>query len=383
MAGEIKTYQKYNSFVEIRHRKPLADVLPRIRQLRETVSATALSPEAQAVVLQACNELVGSAGVLPGPAFTLHANVAQEIAALSDSDLPRYLHYRYRYEIYPQRKILDSFPPLLQIEPASICNYRCVFCYQTDSGLTNKANGHMGMMSLDLFKQIVDQAQGNCEALTLASRGEPLINPQIKEMLSYTRGKFLATKTNTNAWYLDEAKCHAILEADLNTLVFSADAAAEPQYSNFRVGGTLERVLKNITLFRDIRAKHYPKSRLITRVSGVKVPGTPDLTEMETFWGNLVDQVAFVTYNPWENAYEQPVNEVAIPCSDLWRRMFVWWDGRVNPCDVDYKSTLSMGRLSDSTLTGLWRSEAYMQLRENHLKNKRSAASPCNRCVVV
>ena len=44
--------------------------------------------------------------------------------------------------------------------------------------------------------------------------------------------------------------------------------------------------------------------------------------------------------------YEAKENGIAEPCSDLWRRMFIWWDGVVNPCDSDYKSTLSVGRWS-------------------------------------
>ena len=63
---------------------------------------------------------------------------------------------------------------------------------------------------------------------------------------------------------------------------------------------------------------------------------------MQNFWGNLVDQVAFVNYIPWENVYDSKEINVTSPCSDLWRRMFIWWDGKVNPCDVDYKSKLSI-----------------------------------------
>ena len=109
---------------------------------------------------------------------------------------------------------------------------------------TKKSGGHMGMMSLETFKRIIDQAAGRCDAVTLASRGEPLICPKIDEMLKYASRKFLALKLNTNAWFLDEAKSHAILQADMNTVVFSADAASEPTYSQFRVGGTLDRVVK-------------------------------------------------------------------------------------------------------------------------------------------
>lgn len=382
--SEQKVYRKHQSFIELHHKKPLENTLPRIERLREGLTALKEPGYRKTILQQAYDELLGRATNLQGHApFAMHSNSIEEINRLTDEELPRYLFYRYRYEVFPDRRRLDAYPPLLQIEPSSVCNYRCVFCYQTDKVFTKRSEGHMGMMSVDLFRQIIDQAQGQCEAITLASRGEPLIHPQINEMLAYASGKFLAMKMNTNAWYLDEAKCHAILSSGMNTLVFSADAAAEPQYSQFRVGGNLERILKNITLFHDIREKHYPHSRLITRVSGVKVPGTPDLDEMERFWGNLVDQIAFVAYNPWEDTYDQPVNSIAIPCSDLWRRAFVWWDGTVNPCDVDYKSTLAVGKLPDHSIGQLWRSEGYEKLRANHLQTKRSQCFPCNRCSVI
>ena len=124
--------------------------------------------------------------------------VIQEIMRISNEDLRRYLFYRYRYEIFPQIRFADNFPPCLQIEPSSVCNYRCVFCYQTDKDFTKKSNGHMGIMSRDLFKRVIDQAVGQREAVTLASRGEPLICPDIKETLVYLSGKFLALKINTN-----------------------------------------------------------------------------------------------------------------------------------------------------------------------------------------
>jgi radical SAM protein with 4Fe4S-binding SPASM domain len=378
------TYKKQDSFVAIRHHAPVAGALSRVRTVLDTMAESGLNGHQQVRVREACEELLGLAPAHgEGPPFTLQTYVLEEINRLSDAALPRYLFYRYRYEAFPQRKILDDFPPCLQIEPTSICNYRCVFCYQIDEDFTKKSGGHMGMMSLETFKLIVDQAAGQCEAVTLASRGEPLICSKIDEMLKYATGKFLALKMNTNAWFLDEAKCHAILQSDMNTLVFSADAASEPAYSQFRVGGSLDRVLKNVRRFRDIQVKHYPKSRTITRVSGVQVPGTPDLDQMEKFWGELVDQVAFVKYNPWENTYEQPVNEIATPCSDLWRRMFIWWDGIVNPCDVDYKSTLAVGKVTERGLSDLWKSGGYQQLRERHLQKQRSQCSPCNRCTVI
>ena len=65
-----------------------------------------------------------------------------------------------------------------------------MFCFQTDDTFNKRSQGHMGKMSLQLFKRIIDQAENNIEFISLASRGEPLLCPEIIPMLAYTRGNF-------------------------------------------------------------------------------------------------------------------------------------------------------------------------------------------------
>ena len=322
-------------------------------------------------------------GTSTRPRFNLTPNVVKEIQSLNLNQVAKYLVHRYRYEIHPQLRISDDFPPYLQIEPTSICNYRCVFCYQTDNKFNKRSTGYMGHMKLDTFKLLIDQAEGNIEFISLASRGEPLLCPDFEKMILYTKNKFYNLKINTNASLLDEKMSYAILESGVKTLVFSADAADSTLYSKLRVNGKLEKILKNIEQFQKIRMKDFPKSKIITRVSGVKVNKQQNLSEMEKYWGDLVDQVAFVDYMPWENVYESKFSKVSHPCSDLWRRMFVWWDGKVNPCDVDYKSKLSMGYIKNTNISEIWKSDSYKKLRHQHESKLRKDTSPCNRCILV
>jgi len=315
--------------------------------------------------------------------FKLTSNVIKEIQTIDEKKIPLYLVHRYRYEIYPQIKKFDDYPPYLQIEPTSICNYRCVFCYQTDNKFNKKSNGYMGHMNYKTFKLLIDQAEGNIEFISLASRGEPLLCPDIKKMLKYTRNKFLNLKINTNASLLNEEMAHSILNSGVKTLVFSADAADSKLYSKLRVNGKFEKIIKNIKQFNKIKNQHYSNSKIITRVSGVKVNSEQKLDEMENYWGDLVDQVAFVNYVPWENVYQQSNTQIDKPCSDLWRRMFVWWDGKINPCDVDYKSQLTLGKIKSKNISELWKSSKYNFLRQKHEEKLRSKVSPCNKCNVV
>ena len=46
--------------------------------------------------------------------------------------------------------------------------------------------------------------------------------------------------------------------------------------------------------------------------------------------------------------------------------MFIRWDGKVNPCDVDYRSHLSLGNIKDTNISKLWKSLKYNMLRQKH-----------------
>src|SRR5262245_29455880 len=124
MPSEPKVYRKHNSFVDIRLKKPLADVHARLERVMADRTDMGLGKPRAELVRKACAELLGKTTASPHAPFELHVNVVEEIARLVDAELPRYLHYRYRYETYPDRKQIDDFPPCLQIEPTSVCNFR-------------------------------------------------------------------------------------------------------------------------------------------------------------------------------------------------------------------------------------------------------------------
>ena len=381
---KLNFYKKHNSFVNfsVKDKDKKQKITKKIISLIENGNLNNFSINHRKILNNVKSDLLNKKNITDNQIFDLKDNVIDELLTFEDKDILKYLVHRYRYEIYPIKKILDDYPPYLQIEPSSICNYRCVFCFMTDKSLTDKRNGHMGQMSLELFKKIIDAAENKVEFISLASRGEPMACKDISKMLEYTVGKFLNLKINTNASLLNEEKIHAILSGGVKTLVISADAADKESYKSLRVNGNLEKVLKNLELFNNIKEKNYSSSKIITRVSGVKVSDEQKFKDMEKVWGGLVDQVAFVNYNPWENSYEKETNNIKQPCSDLWRRMFIWWDGKVNPCDVDYKSKLSVS-IFNSDLKSLWNCKAYENLRSVHIDEKRNQLKPCNACVVV
>ena len=298
--------------------------------------------------------------------------------------LAAYLAFRYKMSVYPQQRIVSEFPVYLLVEPASPCNLRCGFCFQVDPTFNKKSSGYMGYMDLSLYERIIDEAaEGGTRAITLASRGEPLLHPDLPKMLRYThrKGKFFDIKVNTNATLLNEKNARAILESGVNILVLSIDSADPKQYAELRVGANFEKVLTNVRRFMKIRDE-YPDSCTEVRVAGVKIRADQDEELFSRFWSKEVDTVAMGDAEERWDTYNNSVKDVTHPCAYMWERAYIWFDGSMGVCDVDYKNMLNPGSIMGSSIRDVWHGEKYTKLREAHAQGTRRSYIPCDRCGV-
>ena len=294
---------------------------------------------------------------------------------------PKYLVYRYNFKNLPKKKELASVPLHLLIEPVSACNLRCVMCFQIDETFSGNSN-FMGMMKLDLFKKIIDDATScGVHALTLASRGEPTLHPEFKKMVEYCKGKFFEFKINSNVTKLSEDLIHSILSNDVTEMVFSVDSYTKENFERIRKGGVFDEILHNIKEFKKIRDEQYPNSKCVTRVSGVRVDSEQDPIKFKEFWEKYVDEIVMVEMqHRWDIYHNSKELMGDGPCHILWEKLYIWYDGTCNPCDEDYKSELKIGSILDKSIKELWNSEEYQSLRKTHLADKRDSCFPCDRC---
>ena len=292
-----------------------------------------------------------------------------------------YINYRFRFKFNKKHRIVSEVPIYLLIEPTSVCNLTCPMCFQDDESFRTKS--YMGMMSLDLFKKAITEAQEiGVNAITLASRGEPTLHPQLPEMLEFMKGKFLDIKLNTNGTKLNEKISRSIIENGVNEIVFSIYSSNKEIFEQLRYGAKFENVLENVKTFVRIRDE-YESSKTLMRISGVKILKEQDWENFVEFWGPFFDQAGWVpAENRWDT-YNNKKSSLTTPCGYLWERMYLWQDGKVNPCDVDYKSILSPGKFPEKSLLELWNSQKYNETRNKHLALLRTDISPCDRCGVA
>jgi sulfatase maturation enzyme AslB (radical SAM superfamily) len=290
-----------------------------------------------------------------------------------------YIVFRYKFRFFPKLQKLNHFPLHILIEPSSICNLKCVMCFQSDETFRKKP--YSGMMKLELFKKIVDESvENNCKAFTISGRGEPLLNPHIEEMIKYGRGKFFDYKINTNAMLLNERTAHHILESGITELVISIDSSDPDQYGRIRVGGDFNKVLKNIKKLREVREKNHKGSHINIRVSAVKILEEQDMERFSMFWKDHADDVSYTKAIDRWDTYNNPPNKMEMSCQRLWHRFYIWWDGIASPCDYDYKSLLDIGNVKDSKIKDVWLGLKMTTLRHDHTTGARSHITPCKGC---
>ena len=296
-----------------------------------------------------------------------------------------YLIFRYKFYIAGKKKINLGFPPYLLIEPVSSCNLRCPFCFQVDKSFTRKP--YMGVIDFEFFKKIVDEANDiGVGAVTLASRGEPTMHKKYVEMLEYLSKKenIFEIKTNTNGTFLSEKICHAIFKYNVSQVIISSDHYIKKNYERLRLGSNFEKVVENVDRLYEIRKKFYPDSITEIRISGIDNERNLDRKKFKNFWIKRSDHVtASYPLERWDTYNNKPHDKITDACENLWDRMYVWFDGKINPCDADYKSYLNYGDAKKNNLKKIWNDKIIEKTRRMHLVKERNKIVPCDRCGVT
>ena len=136
----------------------------------------------------------------------------------------------------------DRLPRTLYVETTNRCNLRCRGCIQYRGSWEAPRD-----LTLVEFEEIVDQASG-AERFMLHGIGEPLLNPQLPAMIQRVKTGGASAAINSNGTLLDRRMAEALIEAGLDELRLSLDAATPEGYAAVR-GGDFEALLGRIRAF--------------------------------------------------------------------------------------------------------------------------------------
>jgi hypothetical protein len=115
--------------------------------------------------------------------------------------------------------IVEHEPVCLYLEVTNRCNLLCTTCPRTYEELEPEADMHW-----DLFTKIVDQVP-NIKRVVLHGVGEPMLVKDLPQMVAYLKARGVYVLFNTNGTLLTEKNGQALIDAGLDELRVSLDAA--------------------------------------------------------------------------------------------------------------------------------------------------------------
>ena len=108
-------------------------------------------------------------------------------------------------------------------------------------------------MSWELFTSIVDQIP-DLQRAVLHGVGEPMLVKNLPKMVRYLKDRGTYVLFNTNGTVLNERNGRALIDAGLDELRVSLDAANAKSYLAVRGKDYFNRILKNVRAFRSCRS---------------------------------------------------------------------------------------------------------------------------------
>ncbi len=163
------------------------------------------------------------------PRKPLNVSLPLEMARVEDVPLPR--------ELY--------------IESTNRCNELCDQCPRTHLGREEERD-----ISLAEVIAITDQLPV-LDRVVLHGLGEPMLNPQLPEIVAHLRRRGAYVLFNSNATALSERMGRALIDADLNEIRVSLDGASAQMYARVRGVSerTLPKIVRNLAAFTRLRSE--------------------------------------------------------------------------------------------------------------------------------
>jgi MoaA/NifB/PqqE/SkfB family radical SAM enzyme len=337
------------------------------------------------------------------------------------------LKYVRGYGTPIRNPVAKELPRDLYVEVTNRCNSRCKTCIRTF--VTQEP---IRDMTLAEFQHIVDQFPV-LERVVLHGIGEPLLNSELVPMIRYVKEQHPSSSVlfNSNAILLSEECQHWLIDAGLDELRVSLDAATGPTYSSIRGLDAFDTVVDNLRHFsRLLRHSEGPRLSLWATATRQNLGELPDLVDLAAELGiqevhlqrlvlfdrglarpeqSLYGSVGTLAEEALAEATERArTHGVSLSASGLkspqeslreksrdlkpwsecyrpWTTTYVTANGNVLPCCIspfattDY-ANLILGNVFDTAFDKIWSSAAYID-RRAAMQSERPF-DPCDRCGV-
>ncbi len=307
------------------------------------------------------------------------------------------LTFSYFISIIVGRPIHFGLPLGISIEPTNNCNLKCKEC-PTGMDILQRPKGSIDKV---LAEKVLQELSSKLTTVIFYFQGEPFINREVDELISYASGKKVYSITSTNGHYFTNENIEKIIKSGLNKLIISVDGTTQSVYETYRVGGRLEKVIEGVKLLVSEKQKANSKLPKLVLQFLVTAENEHQINDAKKLANDLkVDAISFKTAQIYDFEGGNPlipVNEkysrykkqqdgtykikskLKNRCWRMWGQPVVTATGDVVPCCFDKDANYKMGNLNEQSFKEIWQSENYKNFRKKVFADRKSI-DICQNC---
>ncbi len=281
-------------------------------------------------------------------------------------------------QYFMHKTVLKGGPLEIALESTAKCNLYCPMCPRAIYTFDNEN------MDLELYRKIIKDCREHVEFVWPYGIGEPMIHPNIFEMIRITRDAGVRTGMSTNATLMDDKRADMLLDCGLDYVILAFDGATKETYEKYRTGATFEKTRANILTL--LKKKIERKAPLYVVLQMVLLKDNiPEISAYRKLWSIPgVDEIRFKRDEIQIEGSASPQSHLTgqrrNPCHLLWRGpLYVRYDGLAYPCCYMWEEP-PVGDLKTQGLMQVWNSDSMVKLREAHISGDLSAYPVCQTC---
>jgi len=299
-----------------------------------------------------------------------------------------------RTELYKALPLSNPF--LVQIFPSYACNFKCGYCLHF---LPREQHGFISSvtnMDFELYKRAIDDmanAGWKLKMLRFAALGEPLLHPQIADMVKYAVDLGVAETVDivTNGALLSHNMSDALIDAGLSTLRISLEGLSSEEYlKNCGADIDFDKLRANIEYFYN----NSKNTEVYVKIIDYMLEGTGDKEkQFNDLFKPICNRIAIehltptvenIDYSKISNDIQNLTQEgtelltVKI-CPQPFYMMQINPDGNIVPCcSTEYP--LILGNSQTDGAVNAWNGAKFTEFRLNMLDGASGASAACAKC---
>lgn len=262
------------------------------------------------------------------------------------------------------------------VEITNICNMNCSFCPDTKRA---KAT-----MSLDKFEHVAKEIKQYTDYIYLHVKGEPLLHPNLKEILDICERYNLKVNISTNATLLSKKYMFLKNIRQLNISLHSFEGEDENKHieylqSTLDICDTLaaEGVIIRYKLWnheKENKAKNQKAIELINSRYNTDIIDTVYIKDKK-----LKDNIFLSIKTPFEWPALDGGIQKETTCYGIRHQIAILVDGTVVPCCVDNDGDIALGNIFDNNLEDILNSELAKKIKKG-FEDKKCVHELCKKC---